>query len=408
MKQLNWYQIFGKSNIPDGRTVEPTDDIQIWLHCANIWDKAYTTLAEVLADTDTLSALIASNNAVDYMVRSVSWANDTSVPTMTSNTTPSGEVIFLAEHSDYKGYKAFDGNNSSFWNTGSPTLPTWLGYDFQTKKRIESVYVQFASYNTSATVKVQGSDDKITWNDESEETVVTSTTATTIPADGYYRYHRLYISSQTKTSTNSGCITTLQFSYSGLASNATAMTYIGQNNYAANTLLADATWCKAICNSTYFESVLNVKVPTMTDYTVPSGEVIQSGYRTDLADSKGWYAFGNQMASRGWFSQNTGSLEYYLGYRFGRPVKVVMLVISPHSSPNTTSYLYGDNYLQGSNDNFSTYENIGFVSSTASYTNLTKIMPNDGFYEGYRIVGTRPSNDNSNIRQLQFYGREDV
>ena len=49
MKQLNWYQIFGQTHtIPDGSTVTPTDDVQILLNCANIWDKAYTTIADLL------------------------------------------------------------------------------------------------------------------------------------------------------------------------------------------------------------------------------------------------------------------------------------------------------------------------------------------------------------------------
>ena len=119
--------------IPDGATKTPTDDIQIWLNCANIWDKTtYTTISDVLADTTTLLALISDSNAVDYMARSTTWA-------------------------------------------------------------------------------------------------------------------------------------------SSVCANSTAMTYIGANNYCADTLLSDNTWLNAISNSTYFESVLNVKVPTMTSNTTPSG-----------------------------------------------------------------------------------------------------------------------------------------
>ena len=63
-------------HIPTGSTVLPTDDIQTWLHCGNIWDKNYTTISQVIADSTTLSALIADSNAVDYMVRSTTWATD--------------------------------------------------------------------------------------------------------------------------------------------------------------------------------------------------------------------------------------------------------------------------------------------------------------------------------------------
>ena len=119
-------------SIPDGATVTPTDSIQTWLHCANIWNKNYTTISQVLSDNTTLLALISSNNAADYMARSTTWA-------------------------------------------------------------------------------------------------------------------------------------------SSVCADQTAMGYIGNNDYCANKLLANSTWLNAICNSTYFESVLNVKVPTMTSNTTPSG-----------------------------------------------------------------------------------------------------------------------------------------
>ena len=62
--------------IPNGSTVTPTDDIQTWLKCAGITDKTtYTTLSDVLSDTDTLIALCADSNACDYMARSTNWAS---------------------------------------------------------------------------------------------------------------------------------------------------------------------------------------------------------------------------------------------------------------------------------------------------------------------------------------------
>ena len=42
-------------DIPNGATVTPTDDVQMWLHCANVWNKSYTTISEVVADTTTLN-----------------------------------------------------------------------------------------------------------------------------------------------------------------------------------------------------------------------------------------------------------------------------------------------------------------------------------------------------------------
>ena len=61
--------------IPDGSTATPTDDIQKWLACAGIKDKAYTTLSQVLADSETFNALLGDSNACAYMARSTTWAS---------------------------------------------------------------------------------------------------------------------------------------------------------------------------------------------------------------------------------------------------------------------------------------------------------------------------------------------
>lgn len=140
--------------IPEGSSVTPTDNIQIWLNCAGIRDKtSYTTLSDVLADHDTLYRLMASDNAVDYLVRSTTWVSgitsdeyamkyigkwnycsdtllddstwsssiinssywwyviNSNVPNMTSNTTPSGEASFKygGLNANREAWKAFDG-----------------------------------------------------------------------------------------------------------------------------------------------------------------------------------------------------------------------------------------------------------------------------------------------------------
>ena len=52
MKKTIELSYWGTTNVefndtPDGATVTPTDDVQTWLHCANIWNKSYTTISEV-------------------------------------------------------------------------------------------------------------------------------------------------------------------------------------------------------------------------------------------------------------------------------------------------------------------------------------------------------------------------
>ena len=263
MKQVNWYQIFGNAHtIPDGSTVTPTDDVQILLNCANIWNKAYTTIAELLADTDSLLVVIDDNNAIDYLVRSTTFA-------------------------------------------------------------------------------------------------------------------------------------------SAVTADSTAMTDIGLNNYASNTLLADSTWCTAICNSTYFESVLNVKVPTMTSNTTPEGEVIRSSVWNSTFE--GYCAFDNN-ASTLWQTVNGGNVGQYIGYKFVSANKIFLV----KGREDTTSPRIAKYKIQGSND--------GFVNDTHDLTeeianptrDIACTIASDNSYSAYRLYITAVNANSPTAQSLQFYGREDV
>lgn len=207
--------------IPEGSTVLPTDDVQIWLACASITDKAYTTISQVLADTATLSALIASNNAVDYMVRSTTWvssvcADSTAMsyiglnnycankllantdwidgifaspdmelvlnytnPTMTGTTTPSGECITSSVYSGQPAYQAFDKNVNTSWSSSSPKFDNteYIGFHFpRSCKLYGATYLArvLSGYIQTVNVKYQlsdtgGSND---WDDVTESFVL--------------------------------------------------------------------------------------------------------------------------------------------------------------------------------------------------------------------------------------------
>lgn len=180
-------------SIPNGSTITPTDSVQIWLHCANIWGKNYTTISQVLADASTLQALIASNNAADYMTRSTTWSTDvtadssamsyiglddycanklladatwlnaicnstyfdsvftTKVPTMTSNTTPSGVAFSSTPYSsDYVAYKAFDKNTTTSFATSSTAGEYHVGYEFPQSVKI---YIAVITHTGSSSVQ---------------------------------------------------------------------------------------------------------------------------------------------------------------------------------------------------------------------------------------------------------------
>ena len=160
----------------DGKIVTPVNNITTWLACADIFNKNYTTIEEVLNDNDTLSTLISSNNASDYLVRSTDWINsicshqtameligldnycshilldsndwlipihnspytedilNVKIPVMTSDTTPSGNASASGVwKAGYEAYKAFNGNASQTQGWINDThISGWLQYDFET------------------------------------------------------------------------------------------------------------------------------------------------------------------------------------------------------------------------------------------------------------------------------------
>ena len=171
---------------PNGATVTPTDDVQTWLHCANVWNKSYTTIAEVVADTTTLNTLIANENANDYLVRSITFATDIcsnesamtyiglndycankllddstwleaicdseyiekvlnkSVPTLTSNTGYDGGVAFCSEAiTNYEAYKAFNNKTDLaerfVASVGATNI--YLGYAFPKNINVKKVEI---------------------------------------------------------------------------------------------------------------------------------------------------------------------------------------------------------------------------------------------------------------------------
>lgn len=266
--------------IPTGSTVTPVNDIQTWLHCGDIWDKTYTTIGQVLADTSTLQALIASNNAADYMARSTSWA-------------------------------------------------------------------------------------------------------------------------------------------SSVTANSNAMTYIGANNYCAKKLLANSTWATAICNSTYFESVLNTKVPTMTSDNTPSGEVLagisvfsQYGplyYVFDGNDNTYPYENGNTYWTSGSGTQD------YVRYHFPNPVcvKKITSLCYTRSGGNYPLSKFKEVYY-GSNDNSNwtlIYKDADWKTSkgdsTTAADKVSVNIPNNNAYYKYIKYGVLIQNAcwDCKVKTLQFYGR---
>lgn len=250
--------------IPNGSTFTPTDDIQAWLHCASIFNKSYTTITQVLSDASTLQALISSTNAVDYMARSTTWAND-------------------------------------------------------------------------------------------------------VTADS------------------------------------SAMTYIGLNNYCANKLLANSTWLNAIGNSTYFENVLNVKVPTMTSDTTPSGVVSCSSiYNPSTHTWDAWKAFDSNDSTR-WIAAADGNSQY-IQYQFISAVRVSKYSFTLNNLSNAQAH-YDYIYFKASNDGTTWVILDTIAVSDLTNATVNRAVNNSNEYTRYRIEYGKASSGDDGYVSIQFYGR---
>ena len=405
--QTTYYLTLG---VPDGSTVTPTDDIQTLLNCANIWDKSYTTLTELLSDSTSLQAVISSNNAIDYLVRSTSFAKaNPLVPTMTSNTTPSGVCSGSGVYQTYDYYKAFNGGSSSAdqWIAGSTvSAGQYLKYEFPSAKLIERVVALIRNQDLgySWSIAVEGSNDDVTYTEIGSD----SWSATSSDLSGHlidvstnnptsYKYVRFRLVSSTHTTSYFSVGSVAIYSPEGFTDNTTAMSYIGLNNYASNTLLGDSTWCSAICNSTYFESVLNVKVPTMTSNNTPSGECIGPVAYSGTY----WYmAFDNDESTK--FTANDTDTTQWVGYIFPETVNVQCFYLYFYSSTVQTR----DVSLEYS-DNGTIWNSV--YSSTYNLSDKTRYSaPNTEKHRYWRIKQTFSSAFRGVANELQFYGRADV
>lgn len=207
------------TSIPDGSTVTPTDDVLIWQKCGAT-GTTYATISDVLNDTATLIALMSSDNAVDYLVRSTTWTSaiTTSIdamkaigasdycsntlisdntwntaiqnstyfeyvdnyknPIMTSNTTPEGEAFLSKKYSDSFGaWKAFDYDTSTsaivLADPNNATGISYIGYVAPIPyvlKMAKILNYGAELVSGSHTIYVQGSDDGVTWGNLASDT----------------------------------------------------------------------------------------------------------------------------------------------------------------------------------------------------------------------------------------------
>lgn len=493
--------------LPDGSTITPTDSIPTLLHCADIWDKSYTSIGEVLDDSTSLFKVLTTDNSIDYLVRSTTYASSVTadedamamigsydyasdtliadatwgvaiynstykdivlngkVPQMTSNTTPKGVASASSTYTGYDAYKAFDGNKvaPNLWasnnsvSTGNTSPEEYIAYQFTS-----ALKCCLAIYSATTPIQswtVKGSNNGSDWEILGSGGVQTSVDDVLLffntKVDSY-KYYRLYVTQKNTgqstaylpnalevqflgrenggvqswlkaggidksyttlaevladTTTLSALISnhdavdylvTAKGLIDGIVADSNAMSYIGLNNYCANTLLADAEWCTAIANSTYKESVLNVKVPTMTSNTTPSGEVSASGVISDTYQP--YLAFDGTNSSAGDCWHSSATAPHWIKYHFPSSVKIVRADIMTRNGSATGATISA--IIQGSNDD-SVWEDLKTITYLDNAnTSYSFNFPNDDSYEYYRIYSSTAQYLILGI--VQFYGREDV
>lgn len=156
-------------------------------------------------------------------------------------------------------------------------------------------------------------------------------------------------------------------------------------------------------NSTYFESVLNVKVPTMTSNTTPSG--VASASSEYSSGYQAFMAFDGDDSSR--WVPTAGSNTSWIQYAFPTSVRIykfgTTIGVSTDTDRSTISSLV-----------IASGETEGDLANVASYTpnmrNFTMsglFAPVQGKYWRMQLTHTDYAKYTS-VCTLQFYGRADV
>jgi hypothetical protein len=400
-------------SVPNGKTVLPVNDVDLLLQCAGIKGSTITTLAELFADTTTLQAVINSNNAIDYLVRSTTFAKRKElVPTMTSATTPSGVVTQSSIYNNndgFAGWRAFNGilvgGSGTIWHSEASSN-AWIQYEFPTNCKVELIKIwDRNSDNIQGTYNVnfkRSSDGEVI---KSFSYSPTNSGVHEIVVDNNNNGNICRLEYTNPASPNNyTIIAELQFyGEAGFTDNATAMTLIGANNYASNTLLDDSTWLNAICNSTYFESVLNAKVPVMTSNTTPYGKASASSEASSsgLNDRDAYTAFDG-LSSTGWISNTKGNS--WIQYQFVDTVKFYMVT-------KKDIYVRFNTFKMQTSTDGTTWDDVtAILTNSLDMKVIVDIVKSCRYVRLQILSNTTPYNDGcyGTTEGLQFYGRQDV
>lgn len=188
-------QITGYPNL--AQALAGTDAMMLALSDASIMAAVAHIPSAMLAFINDQSALdtIFSQPDVRAAFLASTALGAASVPTMTSNTAPSGAASSFSEFSAQNAaWKACDGNAATFWNSAAGTTNLWLQYSFAQDAFINKVVIQPYVGLGPRDVSIQYSDDGVIFTTAKSLTIANvPLTAIDISVAGFHKHWRLFM-----------------------------------------------------------------------------------------------------------------------------------------------------------------------------------------------------------------------
>lgn len=301
----------------------------------------------------------------DSTTTPVTWGAKGNVPIMTANNAPYGEASASYAQSGCEAYKAFNNDDTDYWNTwgaSEPTVNQYIRYRFTNPTCVKSVSI-YPRYDDGARVKnfkVQASNDGSTWTDL----------------------------------------------YSGQCPNEKIITrfnFDNSNYYLYYQVLVLDSWYGniAIYTLQFYGRELSVSVPVMTSNTAPYG--VASASTEFSATYAAWKAFNGDLAT---FWQPTGTNGSTIEYEFTSKMVIKACILTNTNHGNDANYFVKNFDIEGANDgNYESIEqSLETTSKAASFSQAFELT-NNKEYKKYRLkVNSSWAGSGVTLGGLQFYG----
>lgn len=302
------------------------------------------------------------------------------VPTMTSNTLPSGLVTYSSQQGTNNAWKAFDRNTSSFWET-SQQQTCWIAYEFTVQKIIYTYTItSFSSAYNPRSFTFEGSNDGINWTildtRINQSWVENSKKTFTIQNTNPYKSYKINVSQTGNSGATYACqITEIE---------------MFEIFYQNKILLSYGDKCRSIKDNgvIYSDKAIiplsaNNSSNVTSDYTLSAGSNSDLAYRAIQGGTSAW-------SGTGWFRT-----VFVKKYRLGA------YSIQAWSAPNQTPSTYR---LMGSNDGV-TWDEISKQSGLSWTANEIKIFPinTSSAYTHYELRDMSSLTTPLNLRSFQLF-----